>query len=155
MTSWPVVEVDAVRRLRIVAAALPYVALDEAVFDAPLDRVWGLVGDLVHGVPQFERGIDEVEILREEEERLEVVTRYTPLRLPMRFAVELRRGWCLMQSPYAQIGMAAVSEDGGRKTRFAHFEGSPALGVLARPYFRWNVAGDLRRIAELLRGGQP
>jgi hypothetical protein len=68
----------------------------------------------------------------------------------MTMRAELRFGWCVMQSRNTQIGMAAAPEGDGTRTRLAHFEGSALLGRLARPYFRWNIRGDLRRIARLV-----
>jgi hypothetical protein len=149
MIDWPTTELDPVRRLRILAAGLPYVSLDEAVIDAPLERLWGLTGDLVSGVPRFERHVLSVEVLERDGDHLSIEAR-SHFGLRMRYDVELRLGWCLMRSPYSQIGMAAAPEGESGRTRFAHFEGSPVLGRLARPFFRWNIAGDLRRIARLL-----
>ena len=33
--------------------------------DAPIERVWGLTGDLVDGAPQFERGVRSARIIEE------------------------------------------------------------------------------------------
>jgi len=149
--SWPEVELNEVQRLRILAAGLPHVALAEMVIEAPIDRVWGLTGDLVAGTPQFELGVRSVEILREEGTHLEVAAR-TAFGATLYYEVELRFGYCLMQSPWSDVGMAAVEEIPGRSTRFAHFEGSRMLGRLGRPLFRWNIAGDFKRIARIVGG---
>ena len=150
MTQWPVVELDSVQRLRILAAGLPYVFYDEAVLDAPLERVWDLVGDLEGGVPRFELGVGAVELTRGEDGALRASVR-TRFGMQLSYAVELTPGWCVMQSPRSQIGMAAIAIDEGRRTRFAHFEGSRLLGRMAKPLFRWNIRGDFRRIREILR----
>lgn len=150
MTEWPVAELDCVQRLRILAAGLPHVFYDEAVLDASLERVWNLVGDLEGGTPRFELGVAAVELEHREGGALHASVR-SRFGIKLSYAVELSLGWCLMQSPRSQIGMAATSIDEGRRTRFAHFEGSTLLGRAAKPLFRWNIHGDFRRIRQLLR----
>lgn len=147
--AWPEAKLNPVQRLRILAAGLPYVALVESVIEAPIERVWGLAGDLVNGTPQIELAVRSLAILREEGERLEVAVQ-TAFGMRMDFDVELRFGWCLMQSRYAQIGMAAIEEEAGRTTRFAHLEGSRLFGRFGVPFFRWNIAGDIERIAHIV-----
>jgi hypothetical protein len=68
----------------------------------------------------------------------------------MRFRAVLRPGWCVMHSRLADIGMAVAPQDGGRRTRFAHFEGSRWLGSLGRPLFRRRVREDFERLRLLL-----
>ncbi|MBW2391317.1 MAG: hypothetical protein JRG89_23235 [Deltaproteobacteria bacterium] len=147
--AWPEAELNPVQRLRVLAAGLPHVFLAESVIEAPIERVWGLTGDLIDGAPQFELGVHSARIVREQDDHLELDVR-TVFGVRLTFDVELRFGWCLMQSRYSQIGMAAIEEEAGRSTRFAHFEGSPLLGRLGLPFFRWNIAGDMRRIARLV-----
>jgi hypothetical protein len=55
-----------------------------------------------------------------------------------------------MHSRLADIGMAAAALDGGRRTRFAHFEGSRWLGRPGRPFFRRRVEGDFARLRRIL-----
>ena len=148
-TGWPVVELDTVQRLRVIAAGLRHVVLGEAVIDAPIQRVWGVMGDLEQGTPHYELGVHSARIVSRDGEQIELDVR-TVLGTRLRYDVELRFGWCLMQSRASQIGMAATSIEGGTRTRVAHFEGSSLLGRLGRPYFRWNIRGDFRRIARLV-----
>lgn len=149
--AWPEAELNPVQRLRIVAAGLPHVALVEAVIEAPIEKVWGLVGDLVNGSPQFERGVASTKITRQDGDHLELTAR-TVLGVSFDYKVELRFGWCLMESRYSQVGMAAIEEEPGRTTRLAHFEGSRLLGRLGLPFFRWNCAGDMDRISRIVCG---
>lgn len=130
--AWPETELNSVQRLRILAAGLPHVALVEAVIEAPIEKVRGLTGDLVNGTPQLELGVHSARIVSEDGDHLELAVR-TVLGVSFDYRVELRFGWCLMQSRYSQIGMAAVEEEPGRTTRFAHFEGSKLLGRLGLP----------------------
>jgi hypothetical protein len=147
--SWPNVEIDSVMRLRALAAGLPHVALLERVFDAPVEAVWGIVGDLEGGVPRFEGGVSAIEILRRDGEEIELMSRNT-LGISIRFRAVLRPGWCVMHARAADIGMAAVATRDGR-TLFAHFEGSRWLGRLGKPLFRHNVRSDFARLEHLLR----
>ena len=150
MSDWPRVELDPVARLRALAAGLPHVALVECVLDAPVARVWSIVGDLEHGVPRFEDGVRSARIVARTGERLEVVTQ-NALGVPMRFRAVLRPGWCVMHSQLADIGMAVAPEDGGERTRFAHFEGSRWLGRAGRRYVRRRVLRDCERLRALLK----
>lgn len=138
---------DPIRRLRILAESLPHVALAERVYDVSFERLWGFVGDLERSAPVIELGIARAAILEREGDRLVVETR-NALGLPLRFDVELRPGWCLMQHRLGDVGMAAAPEGDG--TRFAHFEGARPLGRLGRPVFARKIAGDLERIAAAL-----
>lgn len=151
--SWPRAELDPVARLRVLAAGLPHVALVERVYDAPLVDVWGIAGDLEHGVPRFEGGIRHIGVEpaggSAPPDRLVVHAR-SAFGPRLRFEAELRPGWCLMRSPFSQIGMAARAEDDGRRTRFAHFEGVPGPGRLLKPILRLKIRRELERLGRLL-----
>jgi len=147
--SWPRVELDPVAKLRALAAALPHVALEERLIEAPFARVWSFIDDLERGVPQFEGNVRRLRVMRREGERLWLESE-GPLGLSLRMQAVLRPGWCVMHtaSGSAQIGMAARAEGPGR-TRFAHFEGSRWLGRVGRPLFRGFVRRDLANLARL------
>jgi hypothetical protein len=154
MNPWPQSDLDPVRRLRVLAAGLPHVALVEGVIDAPFERVWGLVGDVERGVPRFEQAVRSVEIVQRRGDELELIVVH-PLGVRVRFRAVLQRGWCVMGSRWGDVGMAATAEGGGARTRFAHFEGSRLLGRAGRPWFRRNVRGDFSRITALLHAPPP
>ena len=147
--NWPQAELDPVRRLRVLAAALPNAVLLETVLDAPFELVWQVAGDLEHGLPRFETSTSDIRIVARDEDRLKI--RSSVLGVVLHFDVDLRPGWCLMRSRYADIGMAAAPE-GEAHTRFAHFEGS-VLGRWLRPLLTRSVASDLRRLEALFRSG--
>ena len=149
MSEWPVAEIDPVARLRALAAGLGHVSLAECVLDAPFERVWSIVGDLEHGVPRFETNVRWARITARDGDRLVLETRH-PLGLRARFRVVLRPGWCVMHSRFGDVGMAAAAADGGRRTRFAHYEGSRLLGRLGRPLFRRSVDADFEALRRLL-----
>ena len=146
-TAWPMVELDPVARLHALAAAMPWVSLEECVIEAPFARVWAYIEDMEGGVPQFEGNVRRIEILARDGERL-ALRSFTPGGFPMRLDAVLRPGWCVMRGAFGEIGMAATPV-GPTATRFAHFEGSRWLGRLARPLFRSFVRRDLARLAAL------
>jgi len=76
---WPAVEIDPVTRLYALAAAMPWVSLEECVIEAPFARVWSYIEDLPRGVPQFEGNVRRIEILSRDGERLALAR---PCRAP-------------------------------------------------------------------------
>ncbi|MFB6515588.1 hypothetical protein ACFCXF_39735 [Streptomyces virginiae] len=133
--SWPVVaELDAVRRLRVIARATPGTTFAERPVGAPFDRVWGLVRDLEHQMPLMIGDIRSFTVTSAVGERLEATAR-SPLGMRARFDIVLRPGWCLMRSRFVIGGMAAVAEGDG--TRLAFFGGLRLPGIrLAQPVLR-------------------
>lgn len=144
-----------VRRLRVMAAAIPGAVLMERVFDASFDEVWALAGDLEHGVPRWEPMVSSARVIERQGDRVSLVTR-TPFRVSLSIDAVVRRGWCWMQTipRFYVIGMAAEPE--GRGTRFAQLEGSPLPGGrLLQPLVHLDVSYDLHSLGGLLsRGGQ-
>jgi hypothetical protein len=150
--SWPSVDLDPVRRLRVLAAAVPGAALAEALLDAPFGPVWEAATDFENAVPRIELFIGRAEIVSREGERVSV--RITPpmMRRPQRLDVVLRPGWCWMVSPMAVAGMAAVPE--GERTRFAHLEALTLPGGrFAAPLLsaKMALARELQRIERIAR----
>jgi hypothetical protein len=143
---------DPIRRLHVLAAALPGVALVEERLDAPFDAVWSIAGDLEGGVPRFEDQIASVEVTGRQDERLRIIIHLR--RGPdTSWNVLLRPGWCWMQSTRGGllVGMAAVPEPDGR-TRFAHAEGTRARpGGLFAPVLRRKIRKEIRIIERLAR----
>jgi hypothetical protein len=150
--SYPAVELDPIRRLNVLAAAIPGAGVVEQVLDAPFDAVWAAATDFEGSVPQIEIFIGKAVVVSHEGERLEA--RITPplMRRPQPLHVVLRPGWCWMVSPVAVAGMAAVPE--GQRTRFAHLEaltlpGGRFLAPLLVAKMR--LARELGRIERLAR----
>jgi hypothetical protein len=145
-------DLDPIRRLRVLAAALPGVSLVEDTIDAPFDAVWSIAGDLVEGVPRFEDRIARVEIGERRDEHLEITIQWR--RGPATtWNVLLRSGWCWMQSARLGllVGMAAAPEPGGR-TRFAHAEGTrTAFSRPLAPLLRRKMRKEIRTIERLAR----
>jgi len=153
MSEWPESDLDPVRRMRILVAALPRAAFRERVLDAPFDDVWRVASDLERGTPQWKKDVSALTILRQENESLEVEIR-SYLGIRMRLRAVLRPGWCVMHGRLLSVGMAATPE--GSQTRFAHFAALslPGTGAL-RPVLRHRIHHELEtleRLAQRNRG---
>ncbi|MFB7470645.1 hypothetical protein [Kitasatospora sp. NPDC056184] len=125
---WPSVELDAVRRLRVLAAAGGHAMFAEGTFSASFDEVWSVASDLEGELPGFIAGLREFSLgppVPGSDRRSGVATSVIGHR--ERFEVVLRPGWCLMQSKAVVGGMAAVAEEDG--VRFALFGGLRLPGV--------------------------
>jgi hypothetical protein len=106
------VEFDPVRRLRVLAAAIPGAHVTEQVIPAPFATVWKVMSDLEHEFGTFQPDMRSVRVTRAEGERLEAVAR-SRWGFRARLDVVLRPGWCWMQSRFLLIGMAATPAPGG------------------------------------------
>ena len=136
--TWPVADLDAIHRLRALAAAVPGAFVAETVIDAPFDQVWAVAADLEHELPAYLPDVRSFTITHRNGERLEAHARgYAGLRA--RFDIVLRPGWCVMRSRFLLGGMAAVPHD--QQTRFAFLGGAhipaqraaaPVLGLFGR-----------------------
>jgi hypothetical protein len=124
--NWPVADLDPLRRLRVMAAAIPGTDLAELTIDAPPEAVWQVVSNLPVEMPRLVRDFRSVTITPGSGERLVMHARgYLGQRA--RFDVVIRPGWCWMQSRFLLCGMAAVPDPGG--TRFGFLGGIRAPGV--------------------------
>jgi hypothetical protein len=140
---------DPVRRLHVLAAALPGCALAERVLDAPLDAVWDIAGDLEAGVPRYEKSIDQVRVSAVDTETLLVDTRDS-LGRRRAFEAVLRQGWCWMQSGRLLVGLAASAE--GSRTRLAHLEGTTSrLSAPLVPLIRRKLEHELAQIERIVQ----
>ncbi|MFE0461229.1 hypothetical protein ACFW1A_18475 [Kitasatospora sp. NPDC058965] len=150
---WPVADFDAVRRLRVVAATAPgAVRVAETVFALPFEQVWAVAQDLERTMPLWIPDVRTVRLSGPPDPAGRLTARIRGhSRLRATFGIELRPGWCLMQSRFVLGGMAAHPEPDGT-TRFAFlggltFPGARRVAPLLRPF-----AGTpaLERFAALL-----
>jgi hypothetical protein len=143
--NWPVADLDPVRRLRVLAAANPGAMFGETVIDADVERVWTVASDLEVELPRLIHDIRSARITARAGDHLELLAVGT-FGQRARFDVDLRPGWCWMQSRFLIGGLAAVAD--GTGTRFAFLGGLRLPGVrLLRPVSRPLVGGVLRRLA--------
>jgi hypothetical protein len=151
MSAQPPAELDPIRRLRVLAAAIPGAAVAEGVLDAPFDAVWAAATDFEH-VGGIEILIKRAHVRSRRPdpdtggERVEVEYKPRPFGPRDVIDVDLRRGWCWMQSPLAVAAMAAVPE--GERTRFAHLE---AVRFPGRRLFGPVLAAKMALVRELRR----
>ncbi|MFF8770066.1 hypothetical protein [Kitasatospora sp. NPDC015120] len=125
---WPSVELDAVRRLRVLAAAGGHRMFAERTLAASFDEVWSVASDLEGELPRFITGLRAFSL----EPAGPGGDRWSGVAISRighreRFDVVLRSGWCLMQSRAVVGGMAAVPE--GEGVRFALFGGLRLPGI--------------------------
>ncbi|MFC4909090.1 hypothetical protein [Actinomadura gamaensis] len=148
---WPAAELDDVRRLRVMAAAIPGGRVSERVLPVPLDEVWAVMGDLEDGFGRFQPDMRRVRVVRAERGRVVALARS---RFGMRARLEgtLRPGWCWLQSRFLIIGMAAASEPGGG-TRVAVTGGVrvPGRAAIVPVGVRRELDRALARLEEQLR----
>ena len=151
-TDWPASELDPVRRMRILVAAIPRAAFRERLLDAPFADVWGVAGNLERGTPQWKKDVTGVAMLQQEDELLDVVIR-SYLGVSLRLRAILRPGWCVMQGRLLTVGMAATAE--GERTRFAHFAALsfPGSGAL-RPLLRHRIHHEFETLERLAQHGR-
>jgi hypothetical protein len=109
---WPVAELDPVRRLTVLAAAIPGARVAERVVAAPFEEVWAVMSDLEGELGHFQPDLRHLRITRGDGERLEVLAR-SRWGMRARFDVLLRPGWCWMQSRFLLVGMAAQPDPAG------------------------------------------
>jgi hypothetical protein len=149
--AWPTATLDGVRRLRVLAAVLPGVHLEEREVELPFERVWRVLTDLERNVPRFDRNVASLRVTQRNASRLRVVVR-TSGGLSLPFQVEIEDGFMWMQAPARSyvvgIGAGAIND---HHTRYAHLEGIPhRLGELASARTRRHVNEDIEGIARLL-----
>lgn len=109
---WPTAELDPVRRLAVLAAAIPGARVATRVISAPFDDVWAVMSDLEGALGRFQPELRRLRVTRADGERLEALAR-SRLGMRARFDVVLRPGWCWMRSRFLLVGMAARPDPAG------------------------------------------
>ncbi|MET9962965.1 SRPBCC family protein [Streptomyces sp. NPDC006326] len=104
--------IDAVSRLRIMAAGVRGSRIAERVVPAPVEAVWAVMADLEGGFGRFQPDMRGVRVLRVTGDRVEALAR-SKYGFRAHFRGVLRPGWCWLQSRFLIIGMAAAAEPGG------------------------------------------
>ena len=131
--NWPIADLDEVRRLRVLHAALPGTALAETVVPAAFDTVWPELSDLEGSFLDYAPGITTIRLSDRHGDRMRAHVRdRLGLRAP--FDVVLRPGWCVMQSRFVVFGMAAApaATPAGAGTRIGYLIGL-RLPLVRRP----------------------
>ncbi|MEV6041536.1 hypothetical protein AB0L65_61270 [Nonomuraea sp. NPDC052116] len=111
--TWPVADLDPVRRLRVLASAIPGAYMAERVIPAPFEDVWSVVSALEEEFGTFEPDMRRLTIVSGHGSERLVAKARSRYGMRARFDVELRPGWCWMQSRFLIVGVAAAAVPGG------------------------------------------
>jgi hypothetical protein len=146
--SWPEVQLDAIGRLRVLAAVYPSAGTAEVSLDVPFDDAWTWLMDLERNVPQWDTLVRRVRLRRHADGdfRMLAWVRWSPV--PWLFRVRIEPGFCIMQGRgRAFLVIMAAVPDGPGRTRYAHAEAVPVrrFGFLKRRFQRM-VGADLVRL---------
>ena len=155
--AWPVAELDAIARLRVLAAAVPGAVVAQTTLDMAFETAWEVAADLEHELPKYLPDVRSLRITERDGEHLQAEARgYLGLRA--RFDIVLRPGWCVMRSRFLLGAMAAVPD--GDRTRFAFLTGvrvpmqrvaRPGLTILGR----WAAPRVVDRFSERAQLREP
>ncbi|MFI7225889.1 hypothetical protein ACIBO5_21960 [Nonomuraea angiospora] len=111
--TWPVADLDPVRRLRVLASAIPGASMAERVIAAPFEDVWAVVSALEEEFGTFEPDMRHLTIVSGRGSERLVAKARSRYGMRARFDVELRPGWCWMQSRFLIVAVAAAAVPGG------------------------------------------
>ena len=148
--SWPTATLDGVRRLRVLAAAVPGVHLEERDLVVSCDQLWAFITDLERSVPSFDQQVTKLQITERSGGHLRVVA-HTRSWLQVPFEADLEPGFLWMQAAARAyvVGLAAVALD-ATHTRYAHLEGIPnRLGARMLRRTARHVRADVDAVARL------
>ena len=148
---WPTIELDPVRRLRAAAAGVTGAHVTERIIDAPLERVWAILGDIEGGFRRIQPDMRTIRVVTRNGYNIQALarSRYGPRA---RLYGVLRPGWCWLQSRHLIIAMAASEQPDGR-TRVALTGGIrlPHRAAILPIGVRREAAKSLDRLEAALR----
>ena len=148
--NWPIADLDPVRRLRVLAAAIPGAVLTETDVPSGFEIAWARGADLETSMPRMIRDFAAVQITHPSSTTLRMDARGR-LGQRARFDVELRTGWCWMQSRLWVGGIAATPVATGTRIGFLgglRLPGAAAVERLLRPATRRMARQALSRLAD-------
>jgi hypothetical protein len=152
MTDWPQAELDGVRRLRVMAAAVRGATVTERHIDAPFPQTWRLLEDLEGGFGQILPDMRHVRVLHRAAGRVEALarSRYGPRAL---LRGEMSPGWCWLQSRFLLIGVAASEEGTGTRVAITGGVRVPGRAAIVPIGVRREATRALDRLRDLIAGG--
>jgi hypothetical protein len=151
---WPVADLDPVRRLAVLAAAIPGAVVASRIVAAPFDEVWAVMSDLEGDFGRFQADLHRVRVTRRDGERLEAVAR-SRWGMRARFEVLLRPGLCWMQSRFLLIGMAARPDPAGTLVALTGGIRVPGRAALLPVLVGWANRRAADRLAALVIARRP
>ncbi|MEW1640008.1 hypothetical protein AB0469_38840 [Streptomyces sp. NPDC093801] len=102
-------EIDDIRRLRVMAAAVRGAQVVERTLPAPFEEVWPAMCTL-----DFLPDLRRTRLLRSDGDRIELLAR-SKYGFRARLRGYRRPGWCWLQSRFLLVGLAAVPVPGGTR----------------------------------------
>jgi hypothetical protein len=145
--NWPTVTLDPVRRLRVMAAAIPGAYVTERIIPAPFDQVWAIAADLEHEFGRYQPDMRHVRVVRSDGTRMVALAR-SRFGFRARFDVVSSPGWCWMQSRLLLIGVAATPVEGGTLVAVTGGVRVPGRAAILPLFVRREGAKTLRRLAD-------
>lgn len=145
-------ELDPVRRLRVLAAGVSGAAVTERVVDAPFGEVWALVSDFEGGFGRFETDMRNVTVTEVDGERVELLAR-SRFGMRARLTGVHRPGWFWAQSRFLLIGIAAHPEGTGTRVALTGGIRIPGRAALVPFGVRRAARGSLDRLEALVSPG--
>jgi hypothetical protein len=151
MTGWPQAQLDGVRRLHVMAAAVRGATVAERLVEAPFAQVWQLLQDLEGSFGEILPDMRHVQILRREGSQVEALARS---RYGMRALLrgELSEGYCWLQSRFVLIGVAARAEGAGTRVAITGGVRVPGRAAIVPVGVRRETARALDRLQDLIAG---
>ncbi|MEV3860784.1 hypothetical protein AB0J38_41565 [Streptomyces sp. NPDC050095] len=147
--SWPRAELDPVRRLHVLAAAVPGATVTEGRIDAPYARVGALLSDLEGEFGKVVTDMRDVRVVRRDGERVEALAR-SRYGMRARLRGVQRPGWCWLQSRFLLVGVAAVADGDGTRVAFTGGVRVPGRAALVPLGVRREGRRALDRLAGLV-----
>jgi hypothetical protein len=130
-----VAHLDPIRRLHVLAAAVPGTVTGTIIIHRPLEEVWAAVSDLEVSLPELVHDFRRVQVTHEDGDRLVVEARgYLGQRA--RFNAVMEPGWCWCQSRFLLCGLAAAAHPDGTLLGFLGGVRVPGAAVLSRLFDR-------------------
>jgi hypothetical protein len=147
-SSWPVAELDPIRRLRVLTESVPQLTMTERMIPLEFDGLWQVASDLERTFPDLGGGyVTSLHVTERDGERLVADVRG---RFGLRdtFTITLRPGWCWMEGRVLTAAMAARPEAGGTRFAWASQVKLPG-GRLFKPVARISLHRTLERLERL------
>ena len=151
--TWPAADLGPVRRMQILAAAIPGTAIAATIVTQPFEQVWAVASDLEAELPHMIRDFRAVRVSPGQGGRLVLHARGR-FGQRARFDVVLLPGWCWMQSRFLVGGIAAAPHPDGTSVVFVgglRLPGMRLFQPLIDTVGEALAAGALRRLADRIR----
>ncbi|MGW5867241.1 hypothetical protein ACWFRJ_34375 [Streptomyces sp. NPDC055239] len=148
-SGWPTADLDPVRRLHVLAAAIPGAHVTKGYVAAPCDDVRALLVDLEGAFGQIVPDMRGLRVVRRDGARVEALAR-SKYGMRARLRGEQRPGWCWLQSRFLLLGVAAAPDGEGTRVAFTGGVRVPGRAALVPLGVRREGERSLRRLKELL-----